>query len=378
MLWIAIRMLTGDKTKFYGLLFGIAFSTLLITQQLTIFVNLIERGASGVYNEPNAQVWVMDPVSRTTDVNYAMPATALDQVRAVPGVEWAVPHLRSVASVRTREGDLEQVAIIGVDDNTLIGLPKSLFKGSRSVLSEPDSVIIDDGGTINMFGAGFDPVGERLELNDQRALILGMADTIPAFTSTAVLYTKYSRALNFVPGTRNRMSFVLVGVTDGETPEAVAERIEVQTGLKAETREEFARAGVDFIIQNTGIPTNFGITVILGFVVGVAIVGLTFSLFIRDNIKQFGALKAIGVTNAKIRRMVVAQASLVGFIGYALGVLGTVWFMWAFSGNPFFKGFYIPWQIPLISMVAVVIILAITGWLSLRSVLKTEPAAVFR
>lgn len=378
MLWIAIRMLTGDKTKFYGLLFGIAFSTLLITQQLTIFVNLIERGASGVYNEPNAQVWVMDPVSRTTDVNYAMPATALDQVRAVPGVEWAVPHLRSVASVRTREGDLEQVAIIGVDDTTLIGLPKSLFKGSRSVLSEPDSVIIDDGGTINMFGAGFDPVGERLELNDQRAVILGMADTIPAFTSTAVLYTKYSRALNFVPGTRNRMSFVLVGVSDGETPETVAQRIEAQTDLKAETREEFARAGVDFIIQNTGIPTNFGITVILGFVVGVAIVGLTFSLFIRDNIKQFGALKAIGVTNAKIRRMVVAQASLVGFIGYALGVLGTVWFMWAFSGNPFFKGFYIPWQIPLISMVAVVIILAITGWLSLRSVLKTEPAAVFR
>jgi putative ABC transport system permease protein len=378
MLWIAIRMLTGDKTKFYGLLFGIAFSTLLITQQLTIFVNLIERGASGVYNEPNAQVWVMDPVSRTTDVNYAMPATALDQVRAVPGVEWAVPHLRSVASVRTREGDLEQVAIIGVDDTTLIGLPKSLFKGSRSVLSEPDAVIIDDGGTINMFGAGFDPVGERLELNDQRAVILGMADTIPAFTSTAVLYTKYSRALNFVPGTRNRMSFVLVGITEGETPEAVAQRIEAQTGLKAETREEFARAGVNFIIQNTGIPTNFGITVILGFVVGVAIVGLTFSLFIRDNIKQFGALKAIGVTNAKIRRMVVAQASLVGFIGYALGVLGTVWFMWSFSGNPFFKGFYIPWQIPLISMVAVVIILAITGWLSLRSVLKTEPAAVFR
>ena len=76
--------------------------------------------------------------------------------------------------------------------------------------------------------------------------------------------------------------------------------------------------------------------------------------------------------------MVVTQAGLVGSIGYALGILGTVWFMWSFSGNPFFKGFYIPWQIPLISLVAVIIILAITGWLSLRSVLKTEPAAVFR
>jgi putative ABC transport system permease protein len=118
--------------------------------------------------------------------------------------------------------------------------------------------------------------------------------------------------------------------------------------------------------------------VVLGFVVGVAIVGLTFSLFIRDNIKQFGALKAIGVTNARILRMVAVQAGLVGFVGYGMGVLGTVGFMWGFGGNPFFKGFYIPWQIPLISLAAVVIILAVTGTLALRSVFRTEPASVFR
>ncbi len=135
---------------------------------------------------------------------------------------------------------------------------------------------------------------------------------------------------------------------------------------------------MNFIIENTGIPTNFGITVVLGFVVGVAIVGLTFSLFIRDNIKQFGALKAIGVTNSKIVGMVAAQAGLVGIVGYALGVIGTVAFIFGFGNNPFFKGFYVPWQIPLVSMVAVIIILAITGWIALRRVLSTEPAAVFR
>jgi putative ABC transport system permease protein len=371
-------MLTGDAQKFYGLLFGIAFSTLLITQQGTIFVNLVERGASGVYNAPEAEIWVMDPVSRTTDVNYAMPSTALDKVRSVPGVEWAAPHLRSAAAVRTQSGDLEQVAIIGVDDATLIGMPERMKEGARSILSMPDSVIIDDGGAINMFGAGVDPVGERLELNDQRAIIRGVADTIPAFTSTAALYTTYSRALNYVPGNRNRMSFVLVGAAEGEDHKALTERIEAQTGLKAETRDELADAGVTFIMENTGIPINFGITVILGFIVGVAIVGLTFSLFIRDNIKQFGALKAIGVTNGKIIRMVAVQAGMVGFVGYGLGVIGTVLFLKAFAGNPFFKGFYVPWQIPLISLVAVILILAITGYFALRSVLSTEPAAVFR
>ncbi|BDI59480.1 ABC transporter permease [Qipengyuania nanhaisediminis] len=378
MLWIAIRMLTGDAQKFYGLLFGIAFSTLLITQQLTIFINLIERGASGVYNAPEVEVWVMDPVSRTTDVSFAMPSTALEAVRAVPGVEWAVPHLRSAASVRTRSGDLEQVAIIGVDDTTLIGLPANLYDGTKGALAQPDTVIIDDGGKYNMFGADYDVMGERLELNDQRAVIRGIADALPSFTSTAVLYTKYSQALNYVPGTRNRLSFVLVGTSEGVSAGEAARRIEEQTGLKAETRDEFAQAGIDFIVENTGIPTNFGITVVLGFVVGVAIVGLTFSLFIRDNIRQFGALKAIGVTNSKIVRMVAVQAGLVGAVGYALGVVGTALFIWGFSGNPFFKGFFIPWQVPLASLGAVIVILAITGWLALRSVLSTEPASVFR
>ena len=378
MQWIAIRMLTGDKQKFYGLVFGIAFSTLLITQQLTIFVNLIERGGSGVYNVSSADIWVMDEVSRTTDVNFPMPSTALDSVRSVPGVEWAVPHLRAGASVRTKDGDLEGVSIIGVDDATLIGMPAAMANGARDVLAMPDSVIIDDVGATRMFENGQDPIGERLELNDQRAVIRGVADAIPSFTSQVTLYTKYSRALNYVPGTRNRMSFVLVGAADGIVHEELTTRIEEQTGLRARTRDQFARDGVDFIIQNTGIPLNFGITVALGFIVGVAIVGLTFSLFIRDNIKQFGALKAIGVTNAKIRGMVASQGGLVGLIGYGLGVLGTVGFISGFSADPTFKGFYIPWQVPLISLAAVALILALTGWLALRNVLKTEPAAVFR
>lgn len=371
-------MLTGDSAKFYGLLFGIAFSTLLITQQLTIFVNLVERGASGVYNVPSADVWVMDRVSRTTDVNFPMPSTALARVRSVPGVDWAVPQLRANASVRTRDGDLEGVTVVGVDDATLIGLPQRMTVGSADVLARPDAVIIDDVGLTRFFPAGHNPIGERLELNDQRAVIMGIADAIPSFTSQVTLFTRYSRALNFVPGTRNRMSFVLVGAAQGVDAKTLASRITEQTGLRARTRDEFAGDGVLFIIQNTGIPLNFGITVLLGFIVGVAIVGLTFSLFIRDNIKQFGALKAIGVNNRVIRRMVAAQAGMVGLIGYGLGVIGTVMFIWGFSSNPTFKGFYIPWQVPLISLMAVTIILALTGWLALRSVLNTEPASVFR
>ena len=37
MLRTALRMLLGDKTKCLGLVFGVAFSTLLVCQQVSIF-----------------------------------------------------------------------------------------------------------------------------------------------------------------------------------------------------------------------------------------------------------------------------------------------------------------------------------------------------
>ncbi len=376
--WIALRMLTGDRVKFLGLVFGIAFSTLLITQQLTIFVNLLMRGASAVYDVPTANIWVMDPVGRTPDVTLPLPATALDKVRGVPGVAYAVPLLRANATIRTPDGKVEGVGVVGLDDATLIGLPRVMLEGKREALAAPDSVFIDAVGANKLFGRRTGVTGIVLELNDRRAIIAGVTDATPTFTSGVILFTRYSNALNYVPGTRKRMSFVVAQTEAGLAPRAVADEIENRTGLRARTSPEFARDGIDFIIQNTGIPINFGITVVLGVIVGVAIVGLTFSLFIRDNIKQFGALKAIGVTNGKIRMMVAAQSALVALIGYGIGLFLAALFIWGPGDVDAFKGFYIPWQIPVISAVLTIVMILLTGVIALRSVLKMEPAEVFR
>jgi len=377
--WVAIRMLTGDRVKFIGLVFGIAFSTLLITQQLTLFVNLVMRGGVAVQEVATADIWVMDPASRTVDVIFPMPITALDRVRAVPGVAFASPMLRSNASIRTPDGDLEGVTVIGVDDSALIGLPRKMFEGVPERLMDPDAVFIDDTGARKLFGDTAGVVGTQLELNDQRALVKGIVDSTPTFTAQVTLYTRYSNALNYVPGTRNRLSFVLVRSDGRIPPETLVQRIEQQTGLKARTSVDFTRDGIDFIMDNTGIPINFGITVVLGVIVGVAIVGLTLSLFLRDNIKQFGALKAIGVTNRKIMGMVAAQSFLVTLIGYGLGlVMATAFIGFGAANSDAFKGFYVPWEIPLITLGLVLAIVGLTSRIAMRSVLNTEPAEVFR
>ena len=46
---------------------------------------------------------------------------------------------------------------------------------------------------------------------------------------------------------------------------------------------------IKYYIKYTGIPINFGITTVLGFLVGTAIAGQTFYNFTIENLKQFGA-----------------------------------------------------------------------------------------
>jgi putative ABC transport system permease protein len=379
--WIALRMLTGDKVKYYGLIFGIAFSTLLIAQQSTLFVNLMLRASAAVWDVTDADIWIMDQRAQTIEATRPLPSTDLYRVRGIPGVAWAVPMLRQGATVRTSGGTLELVSVVGLDDPTLIGLPKRILRGSLNDLAAPDALFIDDVGSRKLF-PGLTPdqiVGQEIELNDQRAVIRGIVDANPSFTSGVLLYTQYSNALNYVPGTRNRMTFILARASAGRDPAQVASEIEAATGLKARSQRDFAVDSIWYVAENTGIPINFGITVLLGFIVGVAIVGLTFSLFIRDNIKQFGALKAIGVTNGKIRGMVALQSAWIGAIGYAIGMgLATMFIILGSNNSDAFKGFYTPWQILLIVAAAVLLMVFGTGFIALRKVLKTEPAEVFR
>src|SRR5207237_9421782 len=117
-------------------------------------------------------------------------------------------------------------------------------------------------------------------------------------------------------------SVVVDGREKGIVPKRVCARIAEKTGLAAYTAEEFKWKTVLYFMKYTGIPINFGISVILGFLVGTAIAGQTFYNFTLDNLRHFGALKAMGAGNFTLLRMIMLQATLVGAIGFGLGVGG--------------------------------------------------------
>jgi putative ABC transport system permease protein len=196
------------------------------------------------------------------------------------------------------------------------------------------------------------------------------------FQSQPVVYTTYSRATTFAPRERKLLSFVLVKAKPGQDPRELCARITQNTGLLALTGPDFKKVTYEYFMKYTGIPINFGIAVALGFIVGTAIAGQTFYNFTLDNLRHFGALKAMGASNGMLLRMILLQAAITGAVGYGLGVGLAALFGHMLRDSEL--AFMLPWQLLVITGVAVTLICMFASLLSMRKVVTLEPAIVFK
>src|SRR5262249_44811732 len=131
-----------------------------------------------------------------------------------------------------------------------------------------------------------------------------------------------------------------------------------------------------YFMKYTGIPINFGISVALGFIVGTAIAGQTFYNFTLENLRHFGALKAMGTSNRTLLKMILLQSTLVGVIGYGLGVGAASLFGFLTKNSEL--AFFMPWQLMMVTAVAIIAICVAASLVSIRKVIKLEPAIVFK
>jgi putative ABC transport system permease protein len=378
--WVALQMLTGDRAKYLGLIFTIAFSSFLIAQQISIFAGIMNRTRSQILDVPDADVWVMDPATQYFDEVYSLKDSDVDRVRGVPGVRWAVPMFKGQPRAKAPDGRFRVGILLGLDDATLAGAPekRKMLLGSIESLRDPEAVIIDQAGYHFFFPGQPLALGKTFEMNDHRAKVVGIVDASAPFTTFPVFYSRYSEALNFVGRERKLLSFVLVKARAGENVAELTRRIQSATGLRAMTGDQFGWMTIMYYIRNTGIPVNFGLTVLIALIVGTVVAGQTFYIFTIENLKQFGALKAIGTSNGRLVGMILLQATVVGLIGYALGMGLTAGFFSVTSHRDATRGIVLLWQVMAGSGAVVMFIVLVASLLSIRRVLVLESAIVFR
>ena len=341
---IALKMLLGNPGKFLSIVMGIAFASLLIAQQASIFCGLMRLTASQIRDIHGASIWVMDPNVQFVDDIKPMSENELYRVRSVPEVEWAVRLYKGLSRAKLPNGNFQQVILLGLDDATFVGAPVEIIKGELADLRQPDAVIMDQRGAEQLWPNDPHRLGRVFEMNDRRAVLVGLCTASKTFQTFPVVYTRYTQAVRFMPPERKTLSFILAQQDPAVSVEAACGAIEQRTGLKAVTREGFIWKTINYYLSNTGIPVNFGMTVLLGFLVGTAVAGQTFYLFTVENLRQFGTLKALGVSNGRILGMVLLQAGIVGILGYGLGTGGAGFFGELTKGTTKLA-FVMPWQV---------------------------------
>src|SRR2546422_5574133 len=190
MSFIGLKMLVGDRAKYLGILMGLTFASLLITQQAAIFVGLMSRTFGFLSDTSLPDIWVMDEKVEFIDDVKPLQDTELYRVRGVAGVEWAVPLYKGLIKARLDNGNFQTCNVIGLDDTTLVGGPPTMVQGALGDLRRSDSVIVDEVGAVDKLAKLLPngrrvplKVGDTLELNDHRAVVVGICRVTRTFQS---------------------------------------------------------------------------------------------------------------------------------------------------------------------------------------------------
>ena len=384
MLVMALRMLTGDRAKYLGIVIALAFTSFVMIQQPATFLGILRHTYGFITDIGIGDVWVMDPKARHLDDVKAMMDAELQRVRGIDGVEWAMPLYKGGIRARLDSGDFVQCQLVGIDETTLIGGPGRMVSGQLADLRQADGIIVDAAAARDRLAERGNGVrrplviGEAIELNEHRAQVVGTATASSNFQSMPTIYTTYARVKTFLPSERKLLSFILVTVKPGQDPRAVADEISRRTGLAAYTTQGFIDRSLKYFLGNTGMIINFAMSAGLGFLIGAFIAGQTFFNFTTDNLRHFGVMKAMGAGNAMLVRMILVQALYLGALGFGLGAGAGAVMGFQMAKVDAHLVFRLPWQLIAGGGAAALCVIVVAALLAIAKVARLEPAQVFK
>jgi putative ABC transport system permease protein len=371
---LGYKLLVNDKAKFTALLLGITFAVFLIMFITSMFFGVLNHASATVINI-GSTLWVMDPYVESVSNSVGMPDYVLDAVRSMHGVKYAVPLYSGGALVKLADGNYQAVTVIGLDDTSLLGRPELIEGKIEDIYAESGFIIVRDAEFSKLENPR---VGSEFELNDNRAVIVGIARVATSgLYGIPTLYTTYERAAQYIPNPRYTISYVLVEPKSTDDISQIKQQVEA-LGYRARTKEEFMKRTEDFFVYQTGGGTNMLIMTVISFMVGLSISGQTFYTFILENLERFGALKAIGIKSRDLVGMILFQATFTACAGYGLGVGLCVLLIWLAKLRLPSYAAMVTYSSLAIGFVMVAIIAAVSSYAGIRKVLQIDPFSIFR
>jgi putative ABC transport system permease protein len=374
MLLVARKNLFAERTRLAISVGGVALSVFLIGILLSLYRGWSQQVGGFVENVP-ADLWAAS--DGTTDFVAAgsvLPASLGTQLKLMPEVETVSPLIVRPLELHRSVDDSSKtfdLQLVGYDPAIGLGGPLEIADGKSP--PGPDEVVVD----IEMSRRHGVQIGDRLQRGADSLTVVGFSRG-GDFIYTQIGFTTLETAIDFLNlDPRTTRTFFVVKLHDSSKSDMVASRVEVAApGVQMISGEDFAKETRDRILSNI-LPILI-VVLIVAFVVGLAVAGLTIYTATVEKSREYGILKAEGFTNPYLYRVVFEQSMVTGILGFLLGAGVTVLLApFAQDTVPQFV-VWVRWQDILGIAGATLLMALIAAYIPVRRLTRIDPVTVFK
>ncbi|MCQ2379875.1 MAG: ABC transporter permease [Victivallaceae bacterium] len=314
---LAKRDIMGNPRRCVAFVVIFFITFLLLTVMGSIFCGLCMH-IVGVSYSAHAPIWVRPSASKVMDIGILLPDEALAQVLSVPHVAMARPYCTTSSTVILPGNRYFRGRIVGVDDDTLAGLPndakfdRGRFFSPRSVLVNSDyydRVMVDN------------PQG-KLTINDYQFEVCGTVSVFSTIASEIIIFMKRSDYLSYMYQGMRTTRYILVWPDkDADANQLCASINEQFPELTAMPQKEFCLSTIFWYLSHVAVGQSFGIMSMVVLLFSIAVIIQNLSSFIADNRAELGTLKVLGFSNMDLSLMLYLEILVCMFFGLAIGVV---------------------------------------------------------
>jgi len=330
MLRVALRGIRAHLVRFLLSLLAVALGVAFVagtfslrTMMSSTFDGIVDAGTPGdayVRAEPAEG----ESVVGGTTGGPSVPQALADEIAALDGVAHAIAEAQG------------SIVLVGADGTAVQSTqaPSLVF----SYLPDDPSLDVVEGrgperaGEIALETATLASSG--LEVGDTTQVVLGgqLSDAevvgrfdmgAPMAGATLVVIDPGTGYALFAPD--GKVADIAVYAEDGTTPAELVDAIAplVPGDLQVVTGAELRDENKDAIGEMLGFVTTFLLVfAAIALFVGAFIISNTFAMSVRQRMREFALLRAVGASPAQVFTSILVQAAVVGLIGSALGIAG--------------------------------------------------------
>ncbi|MGE3807953.1 MAG: ABC transporter permease [Gemmataceae bacterium] len=372
----SLTIIWRERNRYFPAVLAVAFSAVLIVAQFGMLLGML-GAASRPIDRAAAEIWVGTHPLPSLGFGHPVPETWRARLAADPDVAWTEPYIFGFGHWHKQDGGTELCYIMGsrLGPNAL-GSFHDLTPEMRTRLAEPGTVVVAarDRGTL-----GFDKgKGDIAEISGRRVRIVGLLPGLNSLAFPGVFCSlRTARLLLPAAGVPEQTTYFLARCRDSGSAAVVAERLSQQyPEMAVLTRAQFSQQTRWHWLTKAKAGMVLGFSAVLAVVVGTVVTSQILYAATAASLREYAALRALGIPRCWMGRLILAQSFWVGLAGVAIAIPAT----FAIKGFVYISNLEMvtPGWLLIVTVFLTFLTALLAGLAALRPLWRIDPISLLR